>query len=206
MAFSTSRFFRSRGGVSGQSSYGVGSFSFVVPAGVTAICIAAIGGGQGGGSGSIDAFDTQTPGPTGSGGELRYINAVAVTPGETLNVVVGNGSVGNNSGPNTPAGAASPTTIKRGATTILHAAQGPVSAGAGSGGTSSAGSTPKSGAWPGGGYGLTGNGGSSTIGDGGFGGAPDTSEGFGGYSAQNGQGGGLRIIWGAGRSYPANAA
>ena len=61
-----------------------GTYSFTVPTGVTSICAVAIGGGGGGAS---DVND----GGGGGGGGLQYRNNVAVTPGETLTVVVGAG-------------------------------------------------------------------------------------------------------------------
>jgi hypothetical protein len=61
-----------------------GTYSFTVPTGVTSICAVAIGGGGGGAS---DVND----GGGGGGGGLQYRNNVAVTPGETLTVVVGEG-------------------------------------------------------------------------------------------------------------------
>lgn len=54
---------------------------FVVPAGVTSICAAAIGAGGSGARGSQDI-----PLTGAGGGSLSYRNNIAVTPGETLTV------------------------------------------------------------------------------------------------------------------------
>ena len=67
--------------VSGEVSTG----SCTVPAGVTQITIAAWGGGGGGGSGANGA---------GGGGGAYCGQSFTVTPGETLNIVVGAGGAG----------------------------------------------------------------------------------------------------------------
>ena len=61
-----------------------GTYSFIVPTAVTSISAVAIGGGGGGAS---DVND----GGGGGGAGLQYRNDIAVTPGETLTVVVGSG-------------------------------------------------------------------------------------------------------------------
>ena len=61
-----------------------GTYSFVVPANVESISMVAVGGGGGGAQNVND-------GGGGGGGALAYNNNVAVTPGETLTVVVGQG-------------------------------------------------------------------------------------------------------------------
>lgn len=71
----------------GQAAYTTpGSYSFIVPAGVTKISIVAIGGGGSGGGGDASYY-----GAGGGGGALGYVNQVPVTPGETLSVYVGAG-------------------------------------------------------------------------------------------------------------------
>ncbi len=55
-----------------------GSYSWVAPSGVTSVAVVAVGGGGGG-----------TRGGGGGGGELRYGNAISVTPGNSYAVVVG---------------------------------------------------------------------------------------------------------------------
>ena len=79
-----------------------GTYSFLVPVGVTSVSMVAVGGG-GAGCQAIRYLDSftpssivtvTTPGTTvyaGGGGALAYSNAVSVTPGETLTVYVGNG-------------------------------------------------------------------------------------------------------------------
>ena len=57
-----------------------GTFSWVAPSGVTTVSVVAVGGGAGGYANS-----------GGAGGELRYINNVSVTPGQSYTVVVGGG-------------------------------------------------------------------------------------------------------------------
>jgi hypothetical protein len=64
-----------------------GGHTFIVPSGVTSISFAAIGGGGGGGVGS-ENFGA------GAGGACAYRNNVAVTPGQSITVVVGVGGAG----------------------------------------------------------------------------------------------------------------
>lgn len=88
-----------------------GTHEWVVPAGITAICAVLRGG-----SGSLEQ-STGTSGQYrngGGGGALRWINAVAVTPGETLIVEVGAGGVIG-----APTGGH--TRLLRGATELLRA-------------------------------------------------------------------------------------
>ena len=84
----------------------VGTTSFVVPADVTSISAVCVGGGQAGGSNSGSQG--------GRGGDLRYITALAVTPGETLTVTVGAGGT-------VPAGGGGGSKILRGASVLLEA-------------------------------------------------------------------------------------
>jgi hypothetical protein len=68
-----------------------GTYSFIVPANVESISMVAVGGGGGGAS--------VNDGGAGGGGALAYSNNVAVTPGESLTVVVGApGTPGGGSG------------------------------------------------------------------------------------------------------------
>ena len=91
-----------------------GTYTFVVPAGVTSISTVVIGGGGGGGRPAryTDTADPTTivayspvPGSltgnfySGSGGGLAYKNSISVTPGQSLTVVVGDGGNINFSGP-----------------------------------------------------------------------------------------------------------
>ena len=72
------------GAPSGQQAYTTaGTYSFVVPAGVSSICAVCVGSGSNG-----------TWGRGGNGGDLYYANSIAVSPGETLTVQVGASSPG----------------------------------------------------------------------------------------------------------------
>lgn len=68
-------------------------YTWVVPDGVTSICAVAIGSG-----GAGDVSDTSAEGHRG--GDLRWINNVAVTPGETLQVRPGSGPITDNASGN----------------------------------------------------------------------------------------------------------
>ena len=86
----------------GARSYSTaGSYTFVVPAGVTRISFAAIGGGGGGGVGDENYG-------AGGGGACAYRNNVAVTPGESISIIVGAGGAGAPSTTLNFAGAGSP--------------------------------------------------------------------------------------------------
>ncbi len=66
----------------------IGSHTWVVPDGVSSICVVLVGGGaQGIGSWS---------GPGGNGAALAYANDIPVTPGESLDIFTGNGATGVN--------------------------------------------------------------------------------------------------------------
>jgi hypothetical protein len=87
-----------------------GTYSFVVPTGVSKICVVCVAGGSAG----------QTRGYGGGGGALSYTNCIPTTSGETLIVTVGVG--GAASAYNTPGGAGGPSSVKRGGTTLISAA------------------------------------------------------------------------------------
>lgn len=72
----------------GQQAYGFGDYTFSVPTGVTQIAIRCGGGGANG-----FALASGNPGRGGGGGAFAGKNAVAVTPGEDLNVHVSAGGV-----------------------------------------------------------------------------------------------------------------
>lgn len=180
------------------------SQSFVVPDGVTSICAVAVARGE-----NATDFGEGTY-RSGEGGNLRYVNDIPVTPGETLQVEVQFGYYPG---------------LLRGSTYLLRAYIGAGSvglgfdgggyqqsnalnmAGAGAGGYTSAGqSASAAGSTPRGGSGTSLLGG----GPGGLAGAaPDGTGGaYGGGGAvvdgvpQQGGPAGLRIIWGAGRAFP----
>jgi len=71
-----------------------GTYTFVVPAGYTSISAVCVGGGGGGGNDT----DPEEPGSGGGGGGLAYQASIAVTPGESLTVVVGSGGGSNTAG------------------------------------------------------------------------------------------------------------
>ena len=72
-----------------------GSYDWVVPRGVTRICVVCVGGGGGGcGSNGDVSIDS---GRGGSGGALAWVNNIPVLEGDTLNLTVG---VGGAAGPN----------------------------------------------------------------------------------------------------------
>ena len=109
---------------------------------------------------------------SGHGGDLRWMKAIAVTPGETLTVVIGRNSV-------YPSTIATPTILMRGSTVLLQAAGGdtgivstPIDAtvgiGGGTGGSKRLAGTATAGG--GGAAGYSGNGGTGTAGTGGGGG------------------------------------
>lgn len=69
--------------VSGETSYtSAGTYSFVAPAGVNSVCVVCVGGGGGGLLGS-------SSGGGGGGGGLGWKNNIAVIPGQSYTVVVG---------------------------------------------------------------------------------------------------------------------
>lgn len=203
------------GGAIGQNSWlRDGTYSFVVPEGVYFIAAMLIGGGGGGGTSSPG--DSYSAG-AGGGGARAYHNAIPVTPGETLTIIVGEGGIAG--GTMQGGGAGSTSQIKRGTVTLLSAGGGGGgrwdNGAGGAGGTASGGEVNQSGtagqgsqsvyakggsAGGMGGY-LTGAnlyGGMGTMGVGGNG---EKTSGLGNY----GLGGGARVMWGGGRSFPSNA-
>lgn len=93
----------------GQSAwFGATSATFTVPAGVNFISVVLVGAGGGG------HYSWANPG--GGGGALAYVNAMPVTPGEALSVVVGSGGGWGSHGGD--------TYIDRGATRLFTATGG----------------------------------------------------------------------------------
>lgn len=157
----------------GQQAYTTpGSYSFVVPAGVTSICAVCVGGGASGrGFGVVS-----THGYGGMAGALAYVNNISVTPGETLTVVVGAGGASQAS-EGGASNAGEDSRLHRSGTDLCRAG----------GGTNSSGGVPVVGTGGNGGVlGFSGRGYSSVqgvrYGGGGGGGA-------GGYSGSGGSGG-----------------
>lgn len=167
------------GGVSAAtaSQYGeveypiAGTYSWVVPAGITSVSAIAVGGGGAGNAGS-------TYNGGGGGGALRYINSMSVTPGETLTIVVGAGGAATASNVSSAGGESS---ISRGATKLLFAGGGAAAAAAAvTGGLGATAGSTVGGSIGGGNGGNGGNGNSATGAGGG---------GAGGYSGVGGVGG-----------------
>ena len=152
-----------------------GTYTWVAPSGVTSVSVVCVGGGGGGTNGGSGV----SAGRGGGGGELRYKNTIAVTPGTSYTVVVGDAGVG---------GAASitgGTNVKNNGTSggLSTFNSTTVRANGGTGGTSTTTYAP-------GGSGGTGDGG----GNGGAGGTYNGpggggAGGAGGYSAAGGAGG-----------------
>lgn len=76
---------------SGSQSYTTaGTYSWVVPTGVTSVSVVAVGGGGGGQSGFYNnCAGSYIGGAGGGGGGLGYKNNITVTPGNSITVVVG---------------------------------------------------------------------------------------------------------------------
>jgi hypothetical protein len=100
--------------------------SFIVPKDVTQILVSGCGGGSGGaGSAGVGGSDLASGGAGGGGaGEFTIKEAVAVTPGETLTVVIGaagakglGGAAGQNPGTGSSNGGT--TFLKRGVTNLI---------------------------------------------------------------------------------------
>lgn len=142
-----------------------GTYSLVVPTGVTSIAAIAIGGGGGGGGCSAAATAS---GAGGGGGALTYSNAISVTGGETLTVVVGVGGTGG-AITGTAGGGGGDSYIRRSATDLLLA----------KGGSGGLGNTAA----------LTGGGGAGGVAASGVGDTKNTG-GAGGARAGNDRGGG----------------
>lgn len=147
----------------GQIAYtSPGTYSWTVPAGVTTVSAVLVGTG-GGASG-------QPNGPavkSGSGGGLRYINALPVIPGETLSVTVGAfGAIPYNAG--YTGGIGGDSLISRNANTLVFAGGGRMGGVGGTGSTVGAG--PYGGTIAGGNGGAGSAGGNVGLGGGGAGG------------------------------------
>lgn len=97
----------------GQIAYTVGTFSFVVPPGITSISAVTVGAGEGGGT----LYG-------GRGGNLRYQNNISVTPLEVLTVTVGAGGAGTTSNTSARGDNGGNSSVARGATNLCAAAGG----------------------------------------------------------------------------------
>lgn len=177
------------------------TYNFTVPAGVTSISAVCIGSG---GSGSRSDTSAQS----GRAGDLRWSSNIAVTPGETLTVLVAQGTaVPSSSNPYV----GNSSEIKRGSTVLLSAVGGGQASatsgtasstiggyiGGGNGGNSGT-STSTYAAGGGGTGGYNGNGGSGMNGSGSFNSPPVAGSGaaYGGNrgTASAQRGGGVNVI------------
>jgi hypothetical protein len=164
--------------------------TFTVPAGVYSISAVCVGGG-GGGGGSEDDDET---GGGGGGGALAYQASIAVTPGESLTVVVGAaGAAGAGGGGN--GGAGGQSRISRGGTNLVAANGGNGGVHRGAGGTGGTVATGTGGAGGAGGAGSNrasnnAGGGGGAGGYSGAGGAGGSAANTGGSTAGTGGGGG----------------
>lgn len=140
-----------------------GTYTFVVPAGVTTLSAAAIGGGGGGYGGGGNA------GGGGGGGAFRYVNNISVTPAQNITVTVGAAGVAGNSATNGGQSSFGSSVVAPGGS----AASGVTGGSGGTGGTGSGGDG--------------GNGGSA---GGSYGAGSTGSGGAGGAGGRNNKGGG----------------
>lgn len=199
-----------------------GTYSLIVPEGCTSIAGVAIAPGGGGACGASGDTDSS---PAGGGGALSYSNAIPVTPGETLTIVVPAG--GWAGGTMSNGGNAADAGIKRGATWLLKAQGGRggkwASGNGGDGGLASMGvgdvrysggkgqdaTSFTYGGFSGRYTGKGVNGSSSNLLSANlYGASTGTNLGRGGAggtsSADPGNDGGVRIMWGDDRAFPGN--
>lgn len=188
-----------------------GTYSWVVPAGLRSICALVVAPGTPGYCADVNYMGIRWRGYGGYGGQLDYRNNIAVTPGETLTITVGSGGT-------TDTGSNATKRLAAG-TTILKWSKGSISlSGTGSGGSAgysndnqyiyggnSGNLTTKTGTMKGSSSGIDIRTGKSTSngytgGTSGGGGAAGVINGT-NYRYKGGDGG-VRIIWGDGRSYP----
>ena len=175
-----------------------GTYQWICPVGVTSVSFVAVAGGQDGSTSGVTARG-------GNGGGLRYRNNVTVVPGNAYSIVVGGRSPsGGNS-------SAFGTTVGLGASSSGIAALG------GPGGNGEIGSYRLAAGGKGGTYdgsnpganyltqsvgpNLLGNSNSGALGSGGY----ASVDGNGNVSTALGRNGGVRIIWGANRTFPDKA-
>ena len=157
-----------------------GTYSFVVPVGITSISAVAVGGG-GGGGGSGANYD----GGAGGGAGLAY-GTFAVTPGETLTIIVAGG--GNGGSSQQAGSSATSSQVKRGSTFLIVGGGGfGGTAGSANHGSGGNGGTITGISTAGGGNGGAGGAG---FGNGGGGGGAGGYSGSGGNGSGGGQGAG----------------
>lgn len=157
----------------GQQAYTTaGTYTWVVPAGVTSVSVVCVGGGG-----------YSSGGWAGGGGALAYVNSISVTPGESLSVRVPNGNFSTNTTGNANASAY----LQRSGTSLVEAGSGGIGA-TYNGGTVTIGTGGSGGGAPSGGYGG-GGGAGGYSGNGGNGGS-FTTAGLAGTGGGGGGGGG----------------
>lgn len=83
-----------------------GTFDFKVPAGVTEIIVTACGGGGGGAGVNVGKGNNKDKAGGGGGGAAVLEKKLTVTPGQTIEITVGNGGAGGPAGNNGSAGEA----------------------------------------------------------------------------------------------------
>ena len=176
-----------------------GTYSFVVPAGVTSISAVCVGAG---GSGCQNAGSVPANfGGAGGGGALSYVNNISVTPGETLTVVVGAGGAIPGAVDAQPGNAGGLSRIHRSGTDLVVANGGAAglwsaggaggTPGVGTGGSGGPGGRDDSGGGGGGAGGYAGNGGTGASLGGGT--AAGTSSGGAGGGGSGCGGGGVGL-------------
>lgn len=172
----------SSGGIGQQAYTTAGTYTWVVPSGVTSCSVVCVGAGGGGSSvGSLN----------GGGGALAYVNNISLTPGESMTVVVGASGTGGtgNSSPANQGTSGGLSSFARSATVLVQAnggggsRNGSVAGGTVGTGTGGAGGGGQFGGGGAGGYsGAGGNGGSSggagSAGSGGGGGGGGNNSSF----------------------------
>ena len=151
----------------------IGSQTWTVPAGITSIKLAMVGGGAGGRSGA----GSTSSGGGGGAGAVLYFPTYAVTPGSVLTIVVGAGGARAAAGSDTTISGTGSTTQTAGGGLVGTANQLGGSSGIQQNGSRWPGGTGTIGGMPynsaaGGGGGSTSNGGPGAIGEGGDGGQP----------------------------------
>lgn len=139
-----------------------GTYSFVVPQGVFSLSLDKMSGGGGGGPSGYHSGDCHSGVPGNAGIAYTTAQSFAVTPGETLTVIVGAGGIGGCcwafQAPQRIGTNGATTEIKRGATVLYTRSGG----GAGSGYYYSGSDFVTPGLTNGTGYGTGGSGGSCT--------------------------------------------
>jgi len=173
-----------------------GTYTFVVPAGVTSLNASVTGGGGGGGGGGYGTGGEQSGSGGGGGSGYTTTGSISVTPGETLTVVVGAGGAAGSAQYSRSSGGFGGTggtsTLSRGVSTLLTAAAGNGGTGGREAQTVAGGAGFNNGSVGVGASGTVragGNGGSSSLQSGGIGVASTSAPGANGSLGSGGAGG-----------------